>query len=104
MIDLMDVVGLQMSTYFQELDSFAMGAPVDWASPEPAPVWLDIAREYTERWHHQQHIRDTVNKPCPKQPRHFAPVLESFMYAFPWAYHDVSADENTSVTLSIAGR
>jgi hypothetical protein len=25
-------------------------------------VWLDIAREYTERWHHQ-HIRDAVGKP-----------------------------------------
>ena len=36
---------------------------VNWAGPEPAPIWLDPAREYTERWVHQQHIRDAVRNP-----------------------------------------
>ncbi len=49
--------GEQTNAYFQRVDPFAMGGPVSWAGPEPAPVWLDVAREFTERWHHQQHIR-----------------------------------------------
>ena len=45
---------------FLTLDLFALGVPVDWAGPDPAPIWLDLAREYTERWMHQQHIRDAA--------------------------------------------
>jgi hypothetical protein len=42
---------------------FAMGEPVTWAGPEPAPIWLDIAREYTERWLHQAQVRDATRNP-----------------------------------------
>jgi uncharacterized protein (TIGR03083 family) len=104
LIDQLDFVGPQLCAYFQQLDPLAMGGAVAWAGPQPAPVWLDLAREYTERWHHQQHIRDAVNRPGLKQPEYFAPVLEAFMYALPNAYHLVTAAEDTSVTLTITGR
>src|ERR1700754_3375876 len=58
--DFLRFVGEQTNAYFATLDPEAFGDPVDWAGPEPAPVWLDLAREYTERWHHQQQIRDAV--------------------------------------------
>lgn len=75
LIDLLELTGGQMSTCFQSLDPYAIGGPVSWAGPEPAPVWLDVAREYSERWHHQQHIRDAVSRPGLKEPRYLAPVL-----------------------------
>jgi uncharacterized protein (TIGR03083 family) len=104
LIDLLELVGFQTCDYFQGLDPFAMGGAVSWVGPGPAPVWLDLAREYTERWHHQQHIRDAVGKPGLKQPEYFSPVLEAFIRALPRTFHETVADENTSVTVTITGQ
>jgi uncharacterized protein (TIGR03083 family) len=103
LIDLLQFTGARMCEYFRSLDPYAMGGPVSWVGPEPAPVWLDLAREYTERWHHQQHIRDAVGKPGLKQPRYFAPVLAAFVWALPRTFQGTSAAEGTSVTLTITG-
>lgn len=101
--DLLAFTGVQVCDYFRLLDPYALGGAVSWVGPEPAPVWLDLAREYTERWHHQQHIRDAVGKPGLKQPRYFAPVLAAFAWALPRAFRSTVAAENTSVTLTITG-
>ena len=103
LIELMALTGLQLCDFFRSLDPYVLGSPVSWAGPSPAPVWLDIAREYTERWHHQQHIRQAVNKPGLKQPRIMAPVLSTFAWALPRAFRSTPAAENTCVTLTITG-
>jgi uncharacterized protein (TIGR03083 family) len=101
--DLLEHVGAQVCEYFGSLDPWAIGGPVSWAGPEPAPVWLDLAREYTERWLHQQHIRDAVASPGLAEPRYLAPVLETFVRALPRTYEHVQAGEGTLVSLSISG-
>lgn len=103
LIDLLRFVGEQTNAFFASLDPFELGRPVSWAGPDPAPHWLDLAREYTERWHHQQHIRDAVGKPGLKAPRFFAPVLDAFVRAMPFTYRDVVAPESTRITLDITG-
>jgi len=103
LIEFLRLTGEQVSAYFQSLDPYALGGPVDWAGPGPAPVWLDLAREYTERWHHQQHIRDAVGKPGLLEPRYLAPVLDAFVRALPHTYRDVDAADQTLVALTIAG-
>jgi uncharacterized protein (TIGR03083 family) len=101
--DLLAWTGPQLEEYFASLDPHAIGAPVNWAGAEPAPNWLDLAREYTERWHHQQQIRDAVGRPGLKQRRFFAPVLEAFVRALPRTYRDVPAADDTTVQLTITG-
>ena len=101
--DLLDHSGRQMDEYFMRLDPFALGTPVSWAGPAPAPNWLDIAREYTERWHHQQQIRDATHRPGLYEPRLFAPVLDTFVRALPRTFRDVAAPANTTVQLTIPG-
>jgi len=101
--DMLTLTGPQICAYFASLDPSALGEPVSWAAPDPAPVWLDLAREYTERWHHQQHIRDAVGRPGLKEPRFFAPVLATFVRALPMAYRDVGAPDGTLVGLTISG-
>jgi uncharacterized protein (TIGR03083 family) len=101
--DLLRFMAPQFFSYFKSLDPFALGGAVSWAGPGPAPVWLDIAREYTERWYHQQQIRDAVGKPGFKERMYFAPVLETFVQALPLSYKDVQADEGTTVVLTITG-
>ena len=103
LIDLLRLTGEQANQFFASLDPFALGGAVSWAGPEPAPVWLDLAREYTERWHHQQHIRDAVGKPGLKQARYLAPILDAFVRALPHTYREISAPPGTSVTLTLTG-
>jgi uncharacterized protein (TIGR03083 family) len=101
--ELLRFAGPQVEDYFASLDPLASGPPVDWAGPGPAPVWLDLAREYTERWHHQQQVRDAVGKPGLKQRRFLAPVLDAFVRALPYTFRDVPAAGGTSLRLSISG-
>lgn len=101
--ELLEWSGAQFHAYVGSLDPFATGAPVSWAGPEPAPVWLDVAREYTERWHHQQQIREATRRPGLTERTLFAPVLDTFVWALPHTYRDVGAGEGTCVALTISG-
>jgi len=101
--DLLKLSGEQVCVYFNSLDVYAMGDPVDWAGPEGAPVWLDLAREYTEWWHHQQQIRDAVARPGLTEPRFFAPVLDTFVRALPHTYREVDAKDGALVAVTISG-
>jgi len=103
LIELLEMTGELTETYFTSLDMSVLGIPVDWAGPEPAPVWLDVAREYTERWMHQQHIRDAVGKPGLKERRWFAPVLDAFVRALPRVLRDAPSPDRTTLRLIISG-
>lgn len=103
LLDLLRYTGDQVCEYYNSLDMYEIGAPVEWASPEPAPIWLGIAREYTERWHHQQQICEALGLPDLMQPRLFKPVLAAFIRAFPYAYRQVIAPEGTAINFQITG-
>jgi len=102
-IDLMQYVGRQADEYFAGLDPFLMGGPVSWAGGGPMPVWFDVAREYTERWHHQQQIRDATRRPGLYERRLFEPVLDAFVRALPHAFRGVEAADGTVVGLVVTG-
>ncbi|HKX17998.1 MAG TPA: maleylpyruvate isomerase N-terminal domain-containing protein [bacterium] len=101
--DLLRLTGSQTTTYFQSLDPDAPGEVVSWAGPAPAPNWLDIGREYTERWHHQQHIRAALHRQGLTDPRYLKPALDIFMRALRMAYRRVDAPDGASVTVTITG-
>ncbi|MGD2145219.1 MAG: maleylpyruvate isomerase family mycothiol-dependent enzyme [Anaerolineae bacterium] len=103
LVDLLKLTGTQVNAYFESRDPYAVGAPVSWAGPDPAPVWLDLAREYTERWHHQQHIREAVARAGLKGPRFLSPVLDTFVRAVPHTFRDTQAVDGTLVALTISG-
>jgi uncharacterized protein (TIGR03083 family) len=101
--DLLDITGHQVVQYFKSLDLMAINGVVSWAGPDPAPVWFDVAREYTERWHHQQHIREAVQQPGLTEAPFLRPVLDTFVRALPYTFRSVEAPENTVIELSIVG-
>jgi hypothetical protein len=103
LIELLRLSGELTQDYFERLDLTALGMPVDWAGPDPAPVWFDVAREYTERWHHQQHIRDAVERPGLKEREWFAPVLETFVRGLARPLAEVAAATGTVLRLTISG-
>src|SRR5258708_11749573 len=64
LISRMDTVSSESAEYHRALDPFVVAMfPVRWAGEEASANWFDTAREFTERWHHQQQIRLAVNKP-----------------------------------------
>ena len=103
MICLLRLAGDQVNTYLQSLDPYTVGPVVSWASPDPASMWLHIARKYTERWHHQQQIREAVGRPLLTGPSWFAPVLATFAHGLPRAYSNVNTATGTSVRVTITG-
>lgn len=102
-IDLLASVGPPLFDYFASLDPHALGPGVSWAGLDRAPVWLDVAREYTERWHHQQHIRDAVDRPGQTARRFLYPVLATFAYALPRTFRAVDAPPGVTVQLHLDG-
>lgn len=103
LVQLLRFAGQQANEYFASLDPFVTGSPVSWAGPDPAPVWLDVAREFTERWHHQQHIRQAVGIPGADEPYFLAPVLATFARALPHSLRMVEARPGTTLTMVIHG-
>jgi len=101
--ELLSFTGPEVEACFASLDPNAMGGAVSWAGPEPAPVWFDLAREFTERWHHQQQIRDATGHPPLYDPYFLAPVLDTFVRALPYAYRNAAAPLETSVRFEISG-
>jgi uncharacterized protein (TIGR03083 family) len=101
--DLLAYTGPQVEAYFLSLDIDATGGPVSWAGPDLAPVWFDLAREFTERWHHQQQIRDATGRPPLYDPYFLAPVLDTFVRALPHHFRQTAASPGTAVRFEISG-
>lgn len=101
--ELLRWTGDATAAYFKTLDLMALGGPVSWVGPDPVPVWLDVAREYTERWVHQQQIRDAVDRPGLKCREWFSPVLETFVRALPYTLRHAPAPDGTCLRLVIDG-
>jgi uncharacterized protein (TIGR03083 family) len=101
--ELLAFCGPEVEACFSALDPMKLVGPVHWAGPAPAPVWFDLAREFTERWHHQQQIRDATGRPPLYDPYFFAPVLDTFVRALPHAFHNAMEPAGTSVRLKILG-
>ncbi len=102
--DWLDTAGRQQNEWLLQADEFAM-APfgVSWAGEDSSVNWFHIAREYTERWHHQQQVRDAVSKPGILTNEFYYPVLDTFMMALPFNYRNTSADPGTVLQVSITG-
>jgi uncharacterized protein (TIGR03083 family) len=69
---------------------------VIWAGGD-VPGWLGLGRDFTERWVHQQQIREAVQRPGAHH-RYLPTVLSIFVWAFPHQYHP-EADPGTVVNI-----
>ena len=104
LIRLMEVAAKSLAEYHATRDPYVM-APygVSWAGEEKSTNWFDTAREFTERWHHQQQIRLAVNKPGIMTRELYYPVLDCSFRALPFAYRSVSAQPGTYAQINVSG-
>lgn len=104
LVEMLALPGSQMAEVFHEVDPWGPALfPVAWAGEDESRQWFDVAREYTERWHHQAQIRDATGRPALDGREWLHPVLDAFMRALPHRYHGVEAPEGASVVLHIEG-
>ncbi len=104
LISLMEVASKWLNDYHGSKDPFAL-APygVSWAGEDRSANWFDTAREFTERWHHQQQIRLATAKPGIMTRELYHPVLDCFLRGLPFAYQTVSARPGTLVQINVSG-
>ncbi|MBI3241138.1 MAG: maleylpyruvate isomerase N-terminal domain-containing protein [Chloroflexi bacterium] len=104
LIEFLDLADRRLYDYFKSLKADEPARiEVAWAGEEQSPNWFDIAREYTEKWLHQQHIREAVGQPVLSKRKWLFPVLDAFMRALPHTYRDVAASEGTALSFNILG-
>ena len=94
--------GHEYCEYFMSLNPFdPADLAVAWAGESESTNWMHIAREYSEKWLHQQHIRYACNKHGLMMRELFYPFIDTFMLALPHTYRAVQADHGTIIELTI---
>jgi hypothetical protein len=104
-IELLEITGKEYCTMLKSLDPFAKSLlPVAWAGETQSPNWFHIAREYTEKWHHQQQIRLAVDQAEPLYAKElYHPHLDTSMRALPFHYRNMKGTAGEFIRLSITG-
>ncbi|MFL5680904.1 MAG: maleylpyruvate isomerase family mycothiol-dependent enzyme [Chloroflexota bacterium] len=103
-VGLLEWTGDETQRYFESLDEAALDGSVWWATgDDPAPVWLDLGRELTERCHHQQQIRDAIGAPLLSDLALSGAVVATLALALPRTFRDVAAPDGTVVELVVRG-
>lgn len=104
LMEFLEITDRALDRHFRSLPPEAP-APITvaWASDQLPPNWFDIAREYTEKWLHQQHIREAVERPLLTQRPWMFPVLDTFLRGLPRTFQDTEGPRGASVTMTVEG-
>ncbi|GAB2941622.1 maleylpyruvate isomerase family mycothiol-dependent enzyme [Hymenobacter coalescens] len=107
LLGLLEQSGQEYCAFLGTLDPWAPAAfPVAWAGEQESDNWFHVAREYTEKWHHQQQIRQAVGRGEQElmAPALYQPYVATSMRALPHHYRTVLAPEGTQLHVVIAGQ
>jgi uncharacterized protein (TIGR03083 family) len=104
LVQLLELTGRQVADFFLSLDPFARALfSVAWAGEDVSLNWFDIAREYTERWLHQQQIREAVGAPGLTGREWLHPVLDVFLRALPFSFRGIKRSTGSALGIAIEG-
>ncbi len=91
--------------YFESLDPAKQAVfPIDWAGESESLNWMHLAREYTEKWHHQQQIRDALAKQGIMGDEFFSPFIATYMKGMPNQLKSHNAKPGTIIQITITGQ
>ncbi len=104
-VELLESTGKQYCEYINSLDPFEKSAfSVAWAGEEESLNWFHIAREYTEKWTHQQQIRLALGKENDLlEDKFHLPYLDTSMRALPFHYRNIDGKDGDLIKFSIHG-
>jgi hypothetical protein len=101
---LLEITGPELALLMERANPHADATyAVAWAGQARSPMWLDIAREYTERWHHQDQIREATGARPLDDAVWLRPALAVSMLAVPPSYAATPAPDGTTLVLRATG-
>lgn len=105
LVDLIEWADAQLADLFGSLDPHVPAIfPVAWAGEGQSENWMDVARDYTEKWHHTQQIFDATQRPSTVMNRRLGhPCLDIFMRALPFTFRSADAKVGSVVTVAVTG-
>jgi uncharacterized protein (TIGR03083 family) len=103
LVDQLAVAADQVVAFWPTVDMDAVTSSVSWASAEPVPVWLDVAREFSEYWAHQQQICEATGRGGLADPAYLRPLIDTFMRALPHTLRDTHAPEGAILRVVVTG-
>lgn len=106
LIDMLEIFQPQYEQYLNTLDPEGKALfSVAWAGEAQSLNWFDIAREYTERFLHQQQIRHAVGAEGLLTREFYYPFLDTLMQALPHTYNTrfPGAWDSATVRVDIVG-
>lgn len=103
LIELLEYTGKEIAKLFSSMDLEGEAIfSVGWAGEDKSENWFDIAREYTEKWYHQQQIREAVGAPLLVDEKWVHPLIDTFVRGLPNIYNTLKPGiKETVVTLQI---
>lgn len=104
-IALLKITNEQVADFLKTIDPFAPAVfSVAWAGEKTSFNWFHWAREYTEKWHHQQQIRLAVGKEQELYTRElYYPYLDTSMRALPYHYRNFPGKKEELLSFEITG-
>ncbi len=102
-VDMLANSGAEYCQYISSLDVDQKSVfSVAWAGEDQSTNGFHIAREYTEKWHHQQQIRLAVGQEVALYNKKFyLPYLNTSMQAVPHFYRDVPSEKDDAILIEI---
>lgn len=105
LIELLEQSGPIHARLLANLDPFQKAIfSVAWAGEKESYNWFHVAREYTEKYHHQLQIREAVNKTAEiMTPELFRPFMQTFFLGLPYLLRNHTAPENAIIEIKVEG-
>jgi uncharacterized protein (TIGR03083 family) len=101
--ELLGWTGPRVTEVLRRQDPRARTASVSWASAGQVPVWLDQARELSERWIHRQQLLQALGRPSDLRADLAGPVLDGLRWAYPYRLGQHPAEPGDTVAIAISG-
>ncbi|MET0466156.1 MAG: maleylpyruvate isomerase N-terminal domain-containing protein [Chitinophagaceae bacterium] len=104
LIELLESSGKEYSKQMAALDPDADAVfSVSWAGEDVSKNWFHIAREYTEKYHHQMQIREAVSQTDALMTKElFYPFIQTMLMGLPHTYRNTEAAEGTCIDIEIS--
>lgn len=102
LINLLEITNSEYLNHLKTLNLYDKAIyPVAWSGQNSSPNWFHIAREYTEKFLHQQQIRDAIGRQGIMTKELFYPFVDILMYAFPYTFRQIDAINGTVVSIIV---
>jgi len=103
-IDLLTRYYGELIEEFKIMDPYATAVHgVAWAGELKSENWFDIAREYTELWHHQMQIKNAIGDAALLGDEYYKPFIDTCFRALPYHFRKMGEQIDFDLLIEIAG-